>query len=147
MTRQQVRDDMKEAEGDPDHRKRRLRLQQQLAMQRVSSADPQADVIVTNPQHVSIAIAYDPETMRAPVVIAKGLDHLALRIRQLAYRNNVPVVERPPLARALHREVEVNRPIPTSFYRAVAEVLAYVQRVNHELIEEQVAAENEVLPA
>ena len=147
MTRQQVRDDMKEAEGDPDHRKRRLRMQQQLAMQRVSSAVPRADVIVTNPQHVSIAIAYDPETMRAPMVVAKGLDHLALRIRQLAYRHEVPVVERPPLARALHREVEVNRPIPASFYRAVAEVLAYVQRINNELAEEQPAPGNEVQPA
>ena len=147
MTRQQVRDDMKEAEGDPEHRKRRLRLQQQIAMQRVSSAVPRADVIVTNPQHVSIAIAYDPETMRAPMVIAKGLDHLALRIRQLAYRHEVPVVERPPLARALHREVEVNRPIPASFYRAVAEVLAYVQRVNDDLVEGGQSTEHEVQPA
>ena len=146
MTRQQVRDDMKEAEGDPEHRKRRLRLQQQLAMQRVSAAVPRADVIVTNPQHVSIAIAYDPETMRAPMVIAKGLDHLALRIRQLAYRHEVPIVERPPLARALHREVEVNQPIPTSFYRAVAEVLAYVQRVNDELSPQDDMTENEALP-
>ena len=133
MTKQQVRDDMKEAEGDPEHRKRRMRLQQQLAMQRVAASVPKADVIVTNPQHVSIAICYDPDTMRAPTVVAKGLDHLALRIRQLARRHDVPIVERPPLARALHKEVEVNRPIPPSFYRAVAEVLAYVQRVNDQM--------------
>jgi flagellar biosynthetic protein FlhB len=133
MSRQQVRDDMKEAEGDPEHRRRRQRLQQQLSMQRVAAAVPRADVIVTNPEHVSIAISYDPATMRAPVVVAKGLDHLALRIRQLANRHDVPIVERPPLARALHREVEVNQPIPQSFYRAVAEVLAHVQRINDEL--------------
>ncbi|MEE2906721.1 MAG: EscU/YscU/HrcU family type III secretion system export apparatus switch protein [Planctomycetota bacterium] len=147
MTRQQVRDDMKEAEGDPNHRKRRLRLQQQLAMQRVSAAVPRADVIVTNPEHVSVAIAYDPDTMRAPVVIAKGLDHLALRIRQLARRHDVPLVERPPLARALHREVEVNRPIPASFYRAVAEVLAHVQRVNQELVPDDSRPSPEAVPA
>ncbi|MBG80499.1 MAG: flagellar biosynthetic protein FlhB [Phycisphaerae bacterium] len=134
MTRQQVRDDMKEAEGDPEHRRRRQRLQQQLSMQRVAAAVPRADVIVTNPEHVSIAISYDPKTMRAPIVVAKGLDHLALRIRQLANRHEIPIVERPPLARALHREVEVNQPIPQSFYRAVAEVLAYVKRINDELI-------------
>ena len=101
MTKQQVRDDMKEAEGDPEHRKRRMRLQQQLAMQRVAASVPRADVIVTNPQHVSIAICYDPDTMRAPTVIAKGLDHLArFGIRQLARRHDVPIVERPPLASA-----------------------------------------------
>ncbi|MCH2132148.1 MAG: EscU/YscU/HrcU family type III secretion system export apparatus switch protein [Phycisphaerales bacterium] len=147
MTRQQVRDDMKEAEGDPDHRRRRLRLQQQLAMQRVASAVPRADVIVTNPEHVSIAIAYDPDTMRAPIVVAKGLDHLALRIRQLARRHDIPLVERPPLARALHREVDVSQPIPQSFYRAVAEILAQVQRANEQLASAVDVATGEALPA
>jgi flagellar biosynthetic protein FlhB len=90
-------------------------------------------VIVTNPEHVAIAISYDPDTMRAPQVVAKGLDHLAVRIRQLARKSSVPIVERPLLARALHRDVEVNQPIPQSFYRAVAEVLAYVKRINDEL--------------
>lgn len=130
MTKTEVREELKETEGDPEVRKRRMRIQQQIAMQRVSAAVPRADVVVTNPEHISIAIQYDEETMHAPRVVAKGQDHIALRIRQIAMKHGIPIVERKPLARALHRDVEVGHEIPPDFYQAVAEILAYVYRLN-----------------
>jgi flagellar biosynthetic protein FlhB len=130
MTKQAVQDELKQTEGDPETKRRRLRMQQQIAMQRVSSAVPRADVVVTNPQHVAVAIKYDEQTMRAPRVVAKGAEHLALRIRQIAMRHEIPIVERKPLARALYRQVAVNQEIPPAFYKAVAEILAYVYRLN-----------------
>lgn len=129
MTKQQVKDEFKNADGDPEVKKRRMRMAQQIAMQRVNTAVPTADVIVTNPEHYSIAIRYDQETMVAPVVVAKGVDSLAMRIRQIAMRNDIPIVERPPLARGLYRDVEVGGPIPEDFFTAVAEVLAYVYQL------------------
>jgi flagellar biosynthetic protein FlhB len=110
-------------------KRRRLRIQQQLAMQRISTAVPKADVIVTNPEHISIAIQYDPARMNAPKVVAKGADFLAMRIRQIAMAHGIPIVERKPLARALYREVAVNQEVPPIFYKAVAEILAYVYRL------------------
>lgn len=129
MTRQEVKDELKQTEGDPDVKRRRLRMQQQIAMQRIRAAVPKADVVVTNPEHISVAIRYDAATMAAPVVVAKGADHVALRIRQIALAAGVPIVERKPLARALYRAVDVGRPIPAEFYKAVAEILAYVYRL------------------
>jgi flagellar biosynthetic protein FlhB len=130
MTRQQVKDEMKQAEGDPEVKRRRLRIQQQIAMQRISTAVPKADVIVTNPEHISIAIQYDPSRMNAPKVVAKGADFLALRIRQIALQHGIPIVERKPLARALYRHVAVNEEVPPAYYKAVAEILAYVYRLS-----------------
>jgi flagellar biosynthetic protein FlhB len=130
MTKQQVKDELKQSEGDPDVKRRRVRMQQQVAMQRISAAVPKADVVVTNPEHVSVAIKYDAATMSAPKVIAKGADLLALKIRQIALRHGIPIVERKALARALYRQVAVNQEIPPSFYKAVAEILAYVYRLN-----------------
>ncbi len=126
MTKHEVKDEMKQSEGDPQVKKRRLRIQLQIAMQRVSAAVPKADVVVTNPEHVALAIQYDAAQMNAPKVIAKGADYLAIRIRQIALANGIPVVERPPLARALYRQVAVGQEIPPDFYNAVAEILAYV---------------------
>ncbi len=126
MTKQQVKDEMKSSEGDPQVKKRRMRMQQQIAMQRISAAVPKADVIVTNPEHYAVAIRYESEEMNAPKVIAKGADYLALRIRQIALYNGIPVIQRPPLARALYRQVPVGGEIPPDFFKAVAEVLAYV---------------------
>ena len=99
-------------------------------MQRISGAVPTADVIVTNPEHISVAIKYDIDTMHAPVVVAMGVDHLAMRIRQLAVQNSVPIVERKPLARLLHATTRIGEEIPPDAYAAVAEVLAYVYRLN-----------------
>ena len=121
---------MKQTEGDPQVKRRRLRMQQQIAMQRIAAAIPRADVVVTNPEHISIAIQYDADKMNAPTVIAKGADILALRIRQLALLNRIPIVERPPLARALYRQVAVGQEVPPDFYHTVAEILAYVYRLS-----------------
>ncbi|MCA9286290.1 MAG: EscU/YscU/HrcU family type III secretion system export apparatus switch protein [Phycisphaerales bacterium] len=129
MTKQQVKDEYRQNEGDPDVKRRRLRMAQQIAMQRIGAAVPKADVVVTNPEHFAVAISYQAESMHAPKVVAKGADHLALRIRQLAAQHGVPVVERKPLARALYRDCEVGQEIPAAHYQAVAELLAYVYRL------------------
>jgi len=126
MTHQEVREEMKNTEGNPEVMQRRRQVQRQLAQERLQSAVPKADVVVTNPTELSIAIQYDPVEMAAPIVVAKGAGVIAKRIRQLALENNIPVVERKPLAQALFREVDINQPVPADKYAAVAEVLAYV---------------------
>ncbi|MCA9291518.1 MAG: flagellar biosynthesis protein FlhB [Phycisphaerales bacterium] len=130
MTKQQVKDEMKSADGDPEVKKRRMRMAQQIAMQRVAATVPKADVIITNPEHISIAIQYDASSMRAPKVVAKGADYLAMRIRQIAMQHGIPIIERKPLARALYAQVDVGREVPPDFYQAVAEILAYVYRLS-----------------
>ncbi len=130
MTRQQVKDEMKRMEGDPQIKARRRQVAMQRAMQRIRQDVPTADVIVTNPTHYAVAIRYDESTMSAPKVVAKGADLLAMRIRELASMHGVPIVERPPLARALYQAVEVGREIPEDFYAAVAELLAYVYQLD-----------------
>lgn len=132
MTKEEVKDERRSMEGDPEVKGRRLRLARQIAMQRVGMAVPEADVVVTNPTHFSVAIKYDPQSMKAPKVVAKGADFLALRIRQVAAASGVPMVERPPLARALFAGVEVGEEISPEFYQAVAEILAFVYRLDRE---------------
>jgi flagellar biosynthetic protein FlhB len=129
MTRQEVVDEMKNMQGDPQVLARRRAVQRQLALSRVGDKVPQADVIVTNPTELAIAIQYQPDEMAAPIVLAKGAGVLAQRIRRLALENNIPVVERKPLARLLYKEVEPGHPIPDESYAAVAEVLAYVYQL------------------
>jgi flagellar biosynthetic protein FlhB len=129
MTSQEVREEMRNLEGDPQVAARRRQVQRQLALNRLSNDVPKADVVVTNPTELAIAIQYDPEKMAAPVVVAKGAGHLAERIRRMALENGIPVIERKPLAQALYKEVEVNHPIPQDKYAAVAEVLAYVYQL------------------
>jgi flagellar biosynthetic protein FlhB len=126
MTKEEVKDELRSMEGDPAIKRKRQQLQAQMALQRLKKAVPQADVIVTNPTHLAIAIAYNSETMIAPKVVAKGADYLAIRIRQVAQEHNIPIVERKPLARALFDTVEVGQFIPERFYRAIAEILAFV---------------------
>lgn len=130
MSKHEVKEERKSAEGDPQVKSRRFRLMQQLLSQQISAAVPQADVIVTNPTHFAVALKYDPESMGAPRVLAKGADHLALRIRLVASSAGVPIVERPPLARALYYNVEPGQQIPMEHYEAVAELLAYVYRLD-----------------
>ncbi len=129
MTKQEVRDELKRMEGDPLVKSRRRQLQQKLALQRIQLDVPRADVVVTNPTEFAVALRYDETSMSAPRVIAKGADLLAQRIRQVAALHGVPIVQRPPLARALYAAVEVGQEVPAQFYRAVAEVLAYVYRI------------------
>ena len=130
MTKQEVRDEHKDMEGDPHVKRRRMQMARQMTMQRISQSVPTADVVVTNPEHISVAIKYEDGKMNAPVVVAMGVDHLALRIRRIAAQHGVPIVERKPLARLLHRTVDVGDPVPPDAYAAVAEVLAYVYRMN-----------------
>jgi flagellar biosynthetic protein FlhB len=130
MTKQEVRDEFKDSEGDPKVKQKRLQMARQMAMQRIGKTVPTADVIVTNPEHISVAIKYDEASMHAPVVVAIGVDHLALRIRRIAAQHGIPIVERKPLARLLHRTVKTGEPIPPESYAAVAEVLAFVYRMN-----------------
>ena len=105
-------------------------MARQLALQRIGQSVPQADVVVTNPTHFAVALRYDSKAMTAPRVVAKGADFMAMRIRQIAVANDVPLVEKKELARALHRTVEVGQEVPPQFYSAVAEILAYVYRVS-----------------
>lgn len=126
MSRQDIRDEYKQQEGDP-HVKGRIRQQQRAAARRRMMADvPKADVIVTNPTHYSVALQYDEKKMNAPKVVAKGAGLIALRIREIASEHRIPVLEAPPLARALYRHSEIGQQIPGQLYSAVAEVLAWV---------------------
>lgn len=129
MTPQEVREELKHFEGDPQIVARRRAIQRQLVLHRLSTAVPKADVVITNPTEYAVALKYDPQTMIAPIVVAKGAGLLAQRIRFLAQKHGIPIVERKELAQALYREVDVNRPIPRDKYAAVAEVLAYVYRL------------------
>lgn len=133
MTKQEVKDELKRMEGDPIVRQRRRQVQMQLAMQRLAAEVPKADVIVTNPTEFAVALKYDESTMSAPRVLAKGADLLALRIRQLAAQHRIPIVQRPPLARALFAACEVGDEVPPLYYKAVAELLAYVYRITGRL--------------
>ncbi|HAZ55012.1 MAG TPA: flagellar type III secretion system protein FlhB [Franconibacter helveticus] len=129
MSRQDIRDEFKDQEGDP-HVKGRIRQQQRAAARRRMMADvPKADVIVTNPTHYSVALQYDENKMSAPKVVAKGAGLVALRIREIGNEHRIPMLEAPPLARALYRHAEIGQQIPGQLYAAVAEVLAWVWQI------------------
>jgi flagellar biosynthetic protein FlhB len=126
MTKQEVKEEMRETEGDP-HIKSKIRsIQQQMARRRMMAAVPSADVVITNPTHIAVAIRYTAGEMDAPVVVAKGQELVAERIREIAREHGIPLVENPPVARLLHSRVEIGRMIPEDLFRAVAEILAYV---------------------
>jgi len=129
MSRQEVRDEHKQTEGSPETRSRVRRVQQQLARRRMMSQVPKADVVITNPTHFAVALVYDEQKSRAPIVVAKGVELIALRIREIALEHQVPIVEAPPLARALHASCELGDEIPTRLYAAVAKVLTYVYQL------------------
>jgi flagellar biosynthetic protein FlhB len=129
MSDQEIRDEMKETEGDPQVAARRKQVQRQMMMQRAESEVPKADVVVSNPTELAIAIQYDPMTMPAPIVLAKGAGLLAQKIRRIALENGIPVVERKPLAQMLYKTVDVGDVIPADQYQAVAEVLRYVYQL------------------
>ncbi|MEE2755913.1 MAG: flagellar biosynthesis protein FlhB [Myxococcota bacterium] len=129
MTKQEVKDEHKQYEGNPELKGKRRRIAMEMANQRMMQAVPDADVIVNNPTHISVALRYKQGVDAAPVVLAKGADFMAMRIRRAARANNIPMVENKPLARSLYKTVKVGKPVPSKFYRAVAEVLAYVYRV------------------
>jgi flagellar biosynthetic protein FlhB len=126
MTREEVRQEMKESEGSPEIKGRIRQVQQQLARQRMMQDVPKADVVVTNPTHFAVALRYDDKKMRAPIVVAKGADEIAAKIREIAGEHQVPIFEAPPLARVLFRNVDIGDEIPSNVYVAVAQVLTYV---------------------
>ncbi len=131
MTKEEVKQEHKDSEGDP-HIKGRIRQQQRaMAKRRMMSEVPKADVVVTNPTHFAVALRYEEGRMSAPRVVAKGSDAIAARIREIAVENGVPLLSAPPLARALHRHVELGREIPAGLYTSVAEVLAWVYQLKH----------------
>jgi len=133
MTRQEVKDEHKQQEGDPIIKSRLRSLRMQRARRRMMAAVPKADVVVTNPTHFAVALKYDMEAMAAPILVAKGADLVALHIRELAEKNDVPVVENPPLARALFATVELDQEVPPEHYKTVAEVISYVMKLKGRL--------------
>jgi flagellar biosynthetic protein FlhB len=132
MTKQEVKDEHKESEGDPMIKARLRQIRMQRVRKRMMAAVPEASVVVTNPTHFAVALKYEPDKMDAPRVVAKGADLLAKRIREIATENKVPIVENPPLARALFK-VEIDDPVPFELYRTVAEVISYIMRLKQGL--------------
>jgi flagellar biosynthetic protein FlhB len=126
MTKQEVKEEFKQSEGDPTIKGKQRQIRFQRARRRIAAMVPKADVVVTNPTHFAVAMQYDPKAMQAPKVVAKGADVLAHRIREIAREHDIPIVENPPLARALYAAVEEDQEIPSEHYRAVAEVISYV---------------------
>jgi flagellar biosynthetic protein FlhB len=129
MTRQELRDESKELDGRPETKQRIRQMQQTLARRRMMHKVPGADVLIVNPTHFAVALKYDPKKMRAPVVLAKGVDLVAQNIRRIAEEYRVPVFESPKLARALYRSTDLNKEIPSGLYVAVAQILSYIFRV------------------
>lgn len=129
MTKQEVKDEHKDSDGDPKIKARIRGIAMRRARQRMMAAVPEASVVITNPTHYAVALKYEHGQMMAPVVVAKGVDLIALRIRAIAAEAGVPIVESPPLARALFASAEIERPIPIEHYAAVAEVISYVLRL------------------
>ncbi len=129
MTRQELRDESKELDGRPETKQRIRQMQQAIARRRMMHKVPVADVVIVNPTHFAVALKYDPQKMRAPILVAKGVDLVAQNIRRIAEEHHVPVFESPKLARALYRSTDLNKEIPNGLYVAVAQVLSYIFRI------------------
>jgi flagellar biosynthetic protein FlhB len=129
MTRQELREELKEMEGNPHVRQRRREAHRKLAEGRQLGEVPTADVVITNPTEIAVAVRYDPAEMPAPLVVAKGMGEIAAQIRRIAAEHGIPIIERKPLARALYRQVKVGQPIPVDMYEVFVEILAYVYKV------------------
>ena len=129
MTKQEAKQENKEQDGNPEIKQKIKSIQKEMSQKRMMSEIPEADVVVTNPTHISIVIKYDGEKMVSPTVVGKGADHLALKIRELAKEHDVPIVENVPLARSLYKSVDDGGQVPRSLYKAVAEVLAFVYKL------------------
>jgi flagellar biosynthesis protein FlhB len=133
MSKQEIKEEYKETEGDPFTKSRIRRLQREMARKRMMADVPTADVVITNPTHYSVALSYKVESMDAPRVVAKGVGFLALKIREVAQEHDIPLVENKPLAQTLYKSVEIGQSIPSSLYKAVAEILAYVYKAKNAL--------------
>jgi flagellar biosynthetic protein FlhB len=126
MTRQAIKEEIKQTEGDPSIRARLRQLRRQRSQRRMMTAVPSATVIITNPTHYAVALKFEQESMEAPVVVAKGMDLIAQKIREIAQEHEIPIIENPPLAQALFKEVEIDEEIPSLYYEAVAPIISYV---------------------
>jgi flagellar biosynthesis protein FlhB len=133
MSRQDIKDEMKQSEGDPHVRQRLRQIRHERAQSRMMASVPDATVVITNPTHYSVALKYELNDMGAPVVVAKGVDHIAMKIREVATEHNVPIVENRAVARALYAGVEIDQEVPTEHFKAVAEVISYVMRLKGQL--------------
>lgn len=147
MTRQEVKEELRETEGAPEVRQRIRRRQREIARRRMMAEVPRADVVITNPTHYAVALRYDAAEMEAPQVVAKGQGLVARRIREVAISADVPVVENPPLARSLYEAVEIGESIPPELYQAVAEVLAFVYRLKGRVLTPQAPGAHPARPA
>ena len=134
MTKQEVKDEYKQAEGDPQVKGRLRQIRVERARRRMMQAVPKADVVITNPTHFAVALEYAPDTMDAPKLVAKGADLIARRIREVALEHDVPIVENPPVARALYATVELDEEIPPEHYKAVAEIISYVFKLKRKTV-------------
>ncbi|MGI6083804.1 MAG: flagellar biosynthesis protein FlhB [Acetivibrionales bacterium] len=126
MSKQEIKEEYKQAEGNPEIKSKIKHKQREISMRRMLKDVPQADVVITNPTHYAVAIKYEPEKMSAPYVLAKGVDYMAQRIKEVAKENKIYTMENPPLAQALYKTVEIGEAVPPELYQAVAEVLAFV---------------------
>ena len=126
MSKQEIKDEYKNMEGDPHVKGRIRKIQMQMAQKRMMSSVPKADVVITNPTHYAVALKYDSKTNSAPMVVAKGIDFLALKIKDIAKENKIPIIENPALARSLYDQIELDKEIPGEFYKALAEIFSYV---------------------
>jgi flagellar biosynthetic protein FlhB len=133
MSKQEIKEEYRQNEGDPHIKSKIRQLRQERARKRMMTAVPQATVVIMNPTHYAVALKYESGKMAAPVCVAKGIDALALRIRAVAEENGVPVIENPPLARALHAAIEIDDPVPAEHFKAVAQIIGYVMRLQGKL--------------
>lgn len=134
MSRTEMKEEFKQSEGDPQIKQKLRQIRTERARRRMMAAVPSADVVITNPDHYAIALKYNPPEDAAPIVVAMGMDNIALKIKELAKENDVPIVENPPLARALYATADLDKPIPGEHYRAVAEIISYVFKLKNRII-------------
>jgi flagellar biosynthesis protein FlhB len=131
MSKQEIKDEFKNMEGDPQVKGRIRRIQMQMAQKRMMNSVPEADVVITNPTHYAVALKYDNKVDSAPKIVAKGIDFLAIKIRDIAKDNRIPIIENPALARSLYDQIDIDREIPSEFYKAMAEIFSYVYELKN----------------
>ena len=132
MTKQEVKEEYKQSEGSPEIKQKLRQLRHQQSKKRVQQTVPEATVVITNPQHYAVALKYNPKAMETPIVVSKGLDLIAQRIKQIAVENDIPIVESPPLARGLFKDIEINDPITEQYFDSVAKIISYVMSLAEE---------------
>jgi flagellar biosynthetic protein FlhB len=131
MSKFEIKEEYKQTEGNPEIKAKLRRIRMERARKRMMAAAPKADVVIINPTHFSVALQYDEDTMNAPTVIAKGMDEIALKIREIAKEHKIPLVENAPLARTLYKEVEIDKEINLEHYKAVAEIISYIYKLKN----------------